>query len=330
MKLDAKLKIRGLELQNRIVMAPMATGKAKDGIVGDDLIDYYAKRAQESSCGLIITEHSYISDIGRANPNQLSVACDRDIEQIRKIAEGIHQSGNTKVFVQINHAGGKAKPVNESDTPLSPSALIWKDGQKLPKEMSEEEIDQTIRDFVSAALRVKEAGFDGVEIHGAHGYLLCQFYSPLSNHRKDLYGGRLENRMRMPIRVLKAVREAVGEDFPISYRLGGMDYRQGGSTLVDCVAAAKLLEENGADIISVSGGHNGYVIEGQNEAGYFKQMSLAIKKEVSIPVILTGGINNGKEAEALLEEGAADLIGVGRAMLKDPDWSLKALKEVTE
>lgn len=162
-----------------------------------------------------------------------------------------------------------------------------------------------------------------MEIHSAHGYLLNQFYSPLTNDRRDVYGaGSLENRTRFLVETVAAVRRAVGPDFPVAVRLGGCDYMDGGSTVDDAARTSVLLEQAGVDLIDLSGGLCIYMRPGHREAGWFSDMSRAVKEKVKTPVILTGGVRTPDEAETLLEEGAADFIGVGRAMLQNPAWGL--------
>ena len=179
--------------------------------------------------------------------------------------------------------------------------------------------------FAAAAVRAKAAGYDGVEIHSAHGYFLNQFYSPLTNHRTDTYGGSPENRIRLHLEVIAAVRQAVGPDYPIALRLGGCDYMDGGSTVADAVAACKAFTEAGVDLLDLSGGMCSYTVPGRACPGWFRDQSEAVKAAVSVPVILTGGITPAQEAENLLREGAADLIGVGRAILRDHRWAEKEL-----
>ena len=163
-----------------------------------------------------------------------------------------------------------------------------------------------------------------MEIHSAHGYLLNQFYSPLTNKREDEYGaGCMENRLRFLLETVKAVREAVGPDFPIAVRLGGCDYAEGGSSIRDAVQAAVMLEKAGVDLLDISGGFCSYRKPGDETPGYFSDMTQPIKQRVKIPVILTGGVHSGRQCEKLLEEGLADLIGVGRAILTDSAWAQK-------
>ena len=328
---DSPIYINKLKLENRIALPPMATHKLKEGEkINDDIIKYYSDRSLQGATGLIETEYCYINGIGRAGRSQISVSEDEDIPYLKKLVEAVHQNGDSKIFAQINHAGAWAKPINENDIPLSASSITWRKDQRIPLEMSKEQIEKTIEDFTKAAIRVKKAGFDGVEIHGAHGYLLNQFYSPISNKRTDEYGGSLENRMRLPLEVLCSVRNAVGQDYPISYRFGGLDYCSGSSTIEECLSGAIMLWKNGADLLSISGGHNGYTIVGNNKPGWFSDISELIKKNVDIPVMLTGGIKKVNDAEELLTSAKADIIGVGRALMADSDWSIKALKEIKE
>ena len=226
----------------------------------------------------------------------------------------------------MNHAGSAApseatgmNAVSASPVVLPVSPMMG-DGL-VPEELTQDGIRQIVREFAQAACRARAAGFDGAEIHSAHAYLLNQFYSPLTNHRTDAYGGTLENRVRFHLEVIQAVREAVGQDFILSLRLGGCDYMEGGSTISDAVQASKLFEEAGIDVISLSGGMCRYTRKDHKEPGYFSDMSSAVKKAVSIPVLLTGGVKTAEDAERLLEEGSADLIGVGRSLLKNPNWA---------
>lgn len=329
-KMNEPIKIKTIEIKNRLVMPPMATSKTKDGAVNQALLDYYSEKSKGGYIGLIITEHSYVNRQGIANPGQVSISRDKDVEGLAKLVSVIHENGS-KVIAQINHAGSAASSnVTGMDT-ISASAVLnngltGKTGE-LPVAMSKEQIDAVVADFVLASKRVKEAGYDGVEIHSAHGYLLNQFYSPLTNKREDEYGfATIENRLRLHKNIIDGIRAEVGNDYLVALRLGGCDYTEGGSTIEDSVEAAKLLASYGIDLLDVSGGMNGYVIPGKKEPGYFSDMTKEIKKAVSIPVILTGGITEIEQANMLIENGDADLIGVGRAILKDSLWAMKAMK----
>lgn len=233
------------------------------------------------------------------------------------------------MIAQISHAGSKAKKEITGLDPVSCSTGGYPQKNPDCKEMSKEDIQKVIQDFADAALRAKKAGFDGIEIHSAHGYLLNQFYSPITNKRNDEYSaGSMENRLRLHTEILKAVREKAGDDFPVFVRLGAADFIPGGSSLEDAIEASKILEENTADCIDISGGLLGYVRPDHNEEGYFKDISKAVKENVSVPVLVTGGIKTPKACESLLEQKACDLIGVGRTILTDSSWAKNAINTV--
>lgn len=317
------IMINQLKLDNRLVMPPMATAKAdaQDGVT-DKMCDYYRERAKHSKIGLIITEHSYINLQGKAHPGQTSIASDDVIPGFQRLTKCIHAEG-VKVFAQISHAGTASRLQVSGHPPVGPSSVYHpKQQEDLPVEMSVQQIHETTQWFALAALRAKKAGFDGVEIHSAHGYLLNQFFSPLTNKRTDEYGSQsVENRTRFHCEVIEAVRAAVGDDFPIVMRLGGCDYEDGGSTVADCVEACRIFERNNVDLLHLTGGMNGFVRPGHSEPGYFQDMSVPVKQAVNIPVLLTGGVTTTAQAEALIAEGCADLIGVGRAIFKNAHWA---------
>ena len=288
MMITEPLKIRNITLQNRIVMPPMDRSSSMDGSVSDDLINHYRERAE--STGLIIIEHEYVSPEGRAHPKQLSMAGDEVIEGYRKLADAIHV-----------------------ENPLNVNAMTSND------------IAQVRESFIKAAIRTEKAGFDGVEIHCAHGYLLNQFYSPYTNKRTDDYGGSLLNRARLTNEIIRGMREALGEDHIIAVRFGAYDYLDGGSRLEEIGEAVMSFENSGADLLDISGGLCRYKNPLSKEPGWFKELSKIARDASNCPVILTGGVKKIADAEALLEGGYADLIGIGRAMLMDAKWSRKAL-----
>ncbi len=323
--LNQPLKAGSLTLSNRLVMPPMATEKAdQNGKVSPDLLNYYNEKTKGGYIGLVIVEHSFVRSEGKNSPGQLSAADDSVISGLKKLSEVIHANGSRAV-VQINHAGGSAVKEVIGTTPAGPSAVMHPRKQTLPRELSGSEIENIIQAFADAARRVKEANFDGVEIHSAHGFLLNQFLSPLTNRRTDAYGGNLNNRLSIHLRIIKAVHETAGNDFPILLRLGASDYMEGGITIEDSEAAAVEFEKAGICILDISGGFSGYMVKGLSGQGFFAPLSEAIKKKVAVPVILTGGITEAGAAEKLLAEGKADLIGVGRAILKDSFWAMRAM-----
>lgn len=322
-KLFEPITINHLVLNNRLVMPPMATAMAGiNDCVTDEVCDYYRERAKYSKIGLIITEHCYINLQGKAHPGQVSIATDDAISGFMKLTNCIHKEG-VKVFAQISHAGTAAKSGVTGQAPVGPSAIYHpKQKQELTKEMTREQIHEVTVGFAQAARRAKEAEFDGIEIHSAHGYLLNQFFSPLYNHRTDEYGPQsVENRTRFQREIVQAVRKEAGDDFPIAMRLGGCDYEEGGSTIHDCLEACQLFEDCGVDLMHLTGGMNGVIRPGHWEPGYFQDMSIPVKQKVKIPVLLIGGVTSISQAEALLENHSADMIGVGRAIYKNAHWA---------
>lgn len=326
------LRMKGLVLSNRLVLPPMATEKSQGrGSVSQALLDYYAEKTAGGYFGFVVLEHSYIDEKGQASVGQVSFSRDEDVEGLSNLAALIHRSGS-RVIAQINHAGGKSISALGGGLSLAPSAMSYTTtrGEAIEaRSMTQDDIDDVIAGFAAAARRSKKAGFDGVEIHSAHGYLLNQFYSPLTNRRTDAYsGGSIESRTLIHRQIIAAVREAVGPDFLVALRIGALDYEEGGSTVEDAVSACRLFEQAGVDLIDVSGGLCGYRGSGSREEGYFKGEAHAIRDAVSVPVVLTGGVRTPAGAQALLDEGDADLVGVGRAVLKDSLWAKNAIEGV--
>ncbi len=312
-----------LQIKNRLVFPPIGTHSANaDGSVSDKTLAHYGKISR-CGAGLVFIEHSFVNISGKAYPGQLSAASDDMITGLARLASVVRRSG-AAVFLQLNHCGSLS--VSAAAPPVSASAVIAPKGSQMPREMTAREIEELIADFAKAALRAKRAGFDGVEIHAAHSYLLNQFFSPLTNKRRDEYGGDLPSRTRLMTDTVRAVRAAVGTELPISIRFGACDYMDGGTSLSDSLCAARELEAAGADIISVTGGLCQFLLpELMHRQGYFSELSREIKKVVSVPIILTGGVTQPESAELLLQNEDADLVGVGRAILKDPDCLARSL-----
>lgn len=314
-----------MTFKNRLIYPPITIAKASpEGLVTEDSLDYYQDKMRGGSFSLAIVEHCYILQEGKASNGQVSIAEDGTVSGLAKLARIIKGAG-TRAVVQINHAGSCTSS-EVTGTELKGASPVQNPRQGgIPREMTKEELARVVSAFAAAARRGKEAGYDGVEIHSAHSYLLNQFYSPLTNRRTDEYGGSLENRLRLHLEVIRAVRREVGRDYPVFLRLGACDHLAGGNTVKEAVAAAKLLEQAGVNILDVSGGMCGYVNPKQESAGYFGGESKAIREAVSIPVITTGGITQPEEAEELLKNGAGDLIGVGRTVMKDSGWAGRAI-----
>lgn len=325
------IKIGHVTLRNRIAMPPMATaiegpgGSRQDtGLPSDETVAYYAERAKKG-VGMVIVEHTYITRRGKAHKGQLGLDNDEGITAFKRLAHALRVHGAIAA-VQINHAGALGNPDVTGSEPVGPSDKPHPRSERKPRGLTREEIHEIQDLFAAAAKRVQLAGFDAVEIHSAHGYLGSQFLSPITNTRTDEYGGSLENRARFLLGTVAKVKEQVGGDFPVFVRLGSVDGIEGGITPEDAAEVAKMLQDVGVALIDVSGGFMGSRPAGAGQ-GYFVPVASTIKKAVTIPVMVTGGITEGPFAEKVLAAGDADLIGIGRALLRDPDWVMKA-KEI--
>lgn len=318
------LRLGPLTLPNRFVRSAtqdyMAT---KAGEVTDRQVGLYRTLA-EGEIGLIITGHAYIHPLGKAGPNQLAVHDDRFVPGLALIAEAVHGFAS-KVFVQLAHAGRQTKTRYIGGTPVSPSAVHDPVSKVTPREMTPGEIEALIRDFIRAGLRARSAGFDGVQIHAAHGYLLSSFLSPHTNRRTDEWGGSLANRVRVAVEVLRGIKAGAGRDFPVMAKLNTTDFMADGLALDDALAAAQILEAEGLDGIEASGGMaesgKGSVWTGlraEADEGYFVENAAAIKRAVRIPVSGLGGIRTLAAAERYVAEGRVDLISMSRPFIRDP------------
>lgn len=315
------LKVKGLTLRNRIVMPPMHTGLAtREGAVTEKLIDHYVLRSE--ALGLLIIEHSYVSLEGKLSERQVGIYNDSLIPGLEKLSSSIHATG-TPVVIQINHAGRVASREVTGKHPVAPSP-----GENA-RELKGEDLEDLAEAFGMAAERAMRAGFDGAEVHGAHGFLLNQFFCPITNRRSDNYGGSLENRMRFPLEVVERVKEKIGGRL-LLYRLGSDDLDAAGTRIEDSQKFAVKLEAAGVDIMDVSGGLCGSR-PGQLQGiqGYLIPQAQQVKKMVNIPVVGVGGIKEPEFADNLIREGRVDLVAVGREILKDPEWAKEANKNLS-
>ncbi|MFX1566519.1 MAG: NADH:flavin oxidoreductase [Promethearchaeota archaeon] len=311
------LKVKGMFFKNRLVMPPIQGDHATiEGGVTDKLLQFYKQRAE--ALGLIIVEHSYVSLHGQLSKRQLGIYDDHLVPGLRELVKRI-QPYNTRIVLQLNHAGAKA-PSRLGVESVSASPL---DGAR---ELRTDEIQMLPYTFGRAAERAIKAGFDGVEIHGAHGFLLNQFYSPITNQRTDEYGGSLDNRIRLPIEVVREVKKKIGTRL-LLYRLGSVDLALMGTQINDSQFFAKALVNAGVDIVDISGGLcGGAPAELAIREGFFVPQAEAIKAHVDVPVIGVGGVKTPRFANQVIRDERVDFIAVGRALRKDPDWAIKAVK----
>ena len=321
--LSSPLEIGTLKLANRIVVPPMVVFQAEEsGCATEASVTHYASLR---GAGLVIVEATAVSHEGRLARRQLGIFNESHLTGLSKISRAIHRNGS-RAAIQIHHAGRQTTTDNTFGLPLvAPSPV--NSGGEIPSEMNEGDIERIVGAFVAGAQRAKEAGFDAVELHFAHGYLGSQFLSPAANQRQDRWGGSLENRGRFHREVFRSVEEAVGKEILVYARLGVADGEAGGLPLEEGIEAARMLECVGLRLLHVSNGVGLPKLLAPEEEGnsYRLQLAEAVKKTVSIPVIGVGGIRTAEGAEMALQSGKADLIAVGRGMLADPDWAWKAL-----
>jgi 2,4-dienoyl-CoA reductase-like NADH-dependent reductase (Old Yellow Enzyme family) len=322
--LFSPLSFAGLTLRNRVAMPPMWSGKATaEGFVTPAIIDYHRVRAAAGTA-LVIVEHSFVHPQGRHSSTQIGAHDDACLEGLSRLAAAIRGEGSV-ACLQISHAGARASSRVTGLPVLAPSpiATIRESSPDAPAELTRAQIDAVVEAFAAAAARARRAGFDAVEVHAAHGFLLSQFLSPLTNQRTDEHGGDHQRRGRLHVDVLAAVRKRAGEEFPVFVRLGMHDERPGGLTLAPaCVTAAQLVTA-GAALIDVSGGLAGSDDPGRGP-GYFVGYAEALKEVVDVPVLVAGGIADPRMADLIIRSRRADIVGVGRAMLDDPEWTRAA------
>ena len=315
-------EVGGIKLANRLTMAPLYTGYATpEGRPGPFLLDHYREMG---ACGLamVVVESTAVAGAGIGSFRMLRAQDDSFVEGLGRIAAAV-KAGGALACCQINHAGRFAfagEPVAPSAVPVSGS---------VPRELSTPEIQELVRAYATAAARVKQAGFDMVELHGGTGYLLASFVSPRTNRRDDAYGGASDRRMRFPLEVLEAVRRAVGGTFPVGYRFLAHEWLPDGLGPEESLRLAAALEKGGAAYLSVTAGtYESFflpeVMELSKREGYMANLARQVRQAVSIPVIAAGRMATPALAERVLDERQADLIGLARVILADPDWVRKA------
>jgi len=317
-------RINGMVLANRFVRSATWEGMAgDDGSATPRLVDCMVALAR-GGVGLIISSHAYVHRNGQAGPMQLGVYSDDLLPGLTAMADAVHQN-NGKMVLQLAHAGFFADAGRTGQPPLAVSSS---EGiAKSPRvELTAEMIGQIVLAFAEAATRAKNAGFDGVQIHSAHGYLLSQFLSPAFNHRTDQYGGGIENRARALMDVLRAVRSAVGADYPVLVKMNGRDDIENGLEPEDSLRVGRMLAQGGIDAIELSGGFltGGKLspsrsrIDSEEKEAYFRQEAKAMREQTGVPLILVGGNRSFRVAEGIVSEGIADYISMSRPLIREP------------
>lgn len=329
------ISVGPVTLPNRIMVSPMCQYSALEGVVNAWHTAHLGTLAL-SGAGLLCVEATAVSPEGRITPGCVGLYNDTQTNALKTLVDTLRAASDVKLMLQIGHAGRKAS----SATPwhggallsqaeggwdtIAPSAIPHKPEEVPPRAMSLADIERVTADFVSAARRAKAIGFDAIEVHAAHGYLLHEFLSPLSNRRDDDYGGSLDNRMRLPLQVFKAVRDAVGRDIAVGARVTGTDWVDGGWDISDCVALCKRLEAAGADFIDVSSGGVSPLQKIAIGPGYQVEFAAQVKQAVRIPVNTVGMITEPQQAEDILQSGRADMVALARAFVLDPRWPWRA------
>ena len=337
-KLFERLKIRNIEFRNRIWVSPMCQYSSESGMPTDWHLVHLGTRAV-GGAGLVIMEATAVSPEGRISPSDAGIWSDEHAEAYKRIAAFIKSQGAI-AGIQIAHAGRKAsttepwngdRKVDESEggwETVAPSRIAFKESYPQPREMSKADIEQATNDFVAAAKRSVEAGFEVIEIHAAHGYLFHEFLSPLSNKRTDEYGGGLENRMRFPLKVSRQVREVVPENLPVFVRISATDWTDGGWDLEQSIEFCKRLKEIGIDLIDVSTGGNIPNAKIPVAPGYQVSFAAEIRKQVGIATAAVGMITEPQQAEEILVREEADAVLLAREFLREPYFVFSAAKEL--
>ena len=335
----APFRLRGMELKNRIVVSPMAQYKAVDGTPTDWHLVHYGERAK-GGAGLVYSEMTCVSPEGRITPGCPGLYAPEHVAAWRRITDFVHAESGAKIACQIGHSGRKGSTQlgwEEADRPLkagnwellAPSPIPWSPENATPREMTRADMEMVRDQFVAATRMALEAGFDMIELHAAHGYLISSFITPVSNRRSDAYGGSLENRMRFPLEVARAMRAAWPEDRPMSVRISANDWvGDSGITPRDAVAIARMFHEAGADIIDVSAGQT--TIDARPVYGRMFQTPFSdrIRQETGIPTMAVGNIYEPDHVNSILMAGRADLVCLARPHLADPYWTLHQAAEL--
>lgn len=332
MKLFTPITFRNIELKNRIVMSPMCMYSAEEGVANDFHFVHYGSRAQ-GGAGLIIVEATGVEPRGRITNKCLGIWNNEQALALKKIVDFVHQNSESKIGIQLAHAGRKGSVSAETNRQMSleegwetiaPSPIPFHHSERIPHELSVEEIKTLVEDFRKATKRAVDAGFDVVEIHAAHGYLIHQFLSPLSNTRTDEYGGNAENRARFLMEIVDAVNSEIAEKQALFVRISGTEYAENGWKISDSVELAKVLKTKNVDLIDVSSGGNINGVTIPLRPGYQVPLAEDIKKISEIETGAVGLITTAEQAEEILQNGQADLIFLAREILRNPYFAVQS------
>ncbi len=317
-------RINGMALKNRFVRSATYEAMATiDGTVTDPLLDCMATLAR-GDVGLVITGHTYVAREGQAGPRQMGIYSDALIHGLKQVASTVHKNGGV-VAVQLAHAGQRGMG-KDAYAAIGPSDTFEK-GVKKASAMTADDIKKTVKAFGDAAERAVQSGFDAIQIHSAHGYMLSQFLSPCYNKRNDDYGGALENRARLLVAVYEEIRQRVGTSFPVMVKINSEDFLEGGFTVEEMIQVAHMLEDRGMDAIEMSGGsldsgkHVPFRVgtsKSEEREVYYKEAARAFKKEIDIPLILVGGFLSFNIAEEAVTSGLADYVALSRSLIREP------------
>jgi len=333
--LFSPFSLRGLDLANRIVVSPMCQYASEDGRMNDWHLMHLGQFAM-GAAGLVFTEATHVSPEGRISPKCAGLWSDAQEADMKRVIDFCRAHGVAKIGIQLAHAGRKASthPPLDGGKPLKPEEGAWQTVAPsahgfAPDWPASEALDQAgmdkiKADFVAATERSHRIGFDTIEMHAGHGYLLNQFFSPLANHRTDAYGGSLENRMRFPLEVFDAMRAVWPDDKPLGIRISAVDWVEGGTSLEDTIAFSRALEEHGCDYVDITSGGVDHRQKITTGPGYQVGFASAVKKAVGIPVMAVGMITEARQAERIIDDGDADFVMLARGMMDDPRWAWHA------
>lgn len=327
---------RNVELKNRWVMSPMCMYSSEDGLPNDFHFVHYGSRAQ-GGAGLLIVEATGVEPRGRITNHCMGIWNDQQAKQLQRIVEFVHKHSESKIGIQLSHSGRKGSTwntkqisVEEGWETIAPSPIPYHPTERIPHVLTLEEIKEQVLNFREAARKAVGAGFDVIEIHAAHGYLIHQFLSPLSNIRTDEYGGSFENRIRFLVEIVDAVNEELNDNVALFVRISGTEYAENGWEITDSVELAKILKNHSVDLVDVSSGGNIHGVKIPLFDGYQVPLASQVRNEAGVKTGAVGLIKKVSHAEEILQKGDADLIFIAREMLRNPYLAVQGSFEMNE